>query len=93
MWAVFVNLCGFVTAADLIPAALSAIPGNEERLLIATSRYLGEGFDDAQLGKLFLTMPISWRGTLPNMQAACTGPCNKIGSIVFDYAGQCTATG
>ena len=52
----------------------------------ATSRYLGEGFDDAQLDKLFLTMPISWRGTLPNMQAACTGPCNKKGSIVFGYA-------
>ena len=39
-------------------------PDTEERLVLATSRYLGEGFDDASLDKLFLTMPISWRGTL-----------------------------
>ena len=35
-----------------------------ERLVLATGRYLGEGFDDASLDTLFLTMPISWRGTL-----------------------------
>jgi superfamily II DNA or RNA helicase len=44
--------------------ALGAIPDNEERVLVATGRYLGEGFDDARLNTLFLTMPISWRGTL-----------------------------
>ncbi len=30
----------------------------------ATGRYIGEGFDDARLDKLFLAMPVSWRGTL-----------------------------
>ena len=44
--------------------ALGAIPDGEERVLVATGRYLGEGFDDARLDTLFLTMPISWRGTL-----------------------------
>ena len=39
-------------------------PDTEERLVLATGRYLGEGFDDASLDTLFLTMPISWRGTL-----------------------------
>ena len=43
---------------------LTAIPDSEERLLIATGKYLGEGFDDARLDTLFLTLPISWRGTL-----------------------------
>lgn len=40
------------------------IPDDKERLLLATGRYLGEGFDDVRLDTLFLTMPISWRGTL-----------------------------
>jgi superfamily II DNA or RNA helicase len=43
---------------------IASIPDGEERLLIATGRYIGEGFDDARLDTLFLTMPISWRGTL-----------------------------
>ena len=34
------------------------------RVIIATGRYIGEGFDDARLDTLFLAMPISWRGTL-----------------------------
>jgi len=43
---------------------LAATGDEEERLLIATGRYLGEGFDDARLDTLFLTLPISWKGTL-----------------------------
>ena len=38
--------------------------GEQERLILATGRYLGEGFDDDRLDTLFLTMPISWKGTL-----------------------------
>jgi len=33
-------------------------------VIIATGRFLGEGFDDERLDTLFLTMPISWKGTL-----------------------------
>ena len=43
---------------------LEDIPETEERVLIATGRYVGEGFDDARLDTLFLTMPVSWKGTL-----------------------------
>ncbi|WP_218143000.1 TOTE conflict system archaeo-eukaryotic primase domain-containing protein [Nitrosomonas marina] len=41
-----------------------SIGDHEERILIATGRYIGEGFDDARLDALFLAMPISWKGTL-----------------------------
>jgi superfamily II DNA or RNA helicase/very-short-patch-repair endonuclease len=44
--------------------ALAAIPLNEERVVLATGRFIGEGFDDARLDTLFLTLPISWHGTI-----------------------------
>jgi superfamily II DNA or RNA helicase len=43
---------------------IRAVPDSKERVIIATGRYIGEGFDDARLDTLFLAMPISWRGTL-----------------------------
>ena len=45
-------------------AQLAGIPEDEPRLVLATGRYIGEGFDDARLDTLFLTMPVSWKGTL-----------------------------
>jgi len=45
-------------------ATLAAIPDSEPRLLMATGRYIGEGFDDARLDTLFLASPVSWKGTL-----------------------------
>ena len=39
-------------------------PRNEPRALLATGRLIGEGFDDARLDTLFLTLPVSWHGTI-----------------------------
>jgi len=44
--------------------ALENVPENEDRILLATGRYIGEGFDDARLDTLFLTLPVSWRGII-----------------------------
>lgn len=43
---------------------ISSLPDSEERIILATGRYIGEGFDDNRLDTLFLVMPISWKGTL-----------------------------
>ncbi|MFQ5330223.1 MAG: DEAD/DEAH box helicase family protein [Thermodesulfobacteriota bacterium] len=43
---------------------MAGIADDEERVIIATGRYIGEGFDDRRLDTLFLAMPVSWRGTL-----------------------------
>lgn len=60
-----VVLRGGMSASDrkLANAALR-VSDDQERLIIATGRYIGEGFDDARLDTLFLTMPIAWKGTL-----------------------------
>jgi len=47
-----------------ITEKLASIPDDAPRVIIATGRYIGEGFDDARLDTLFLAMPVSWRGTL-----------------------------
>ena len=47
-----------------VKAQLAAVPDTEERLILATGRYIGEGFDDARLDTLFLALPVSWQGTL-----------------------------
>ena len=40
---------------------LEAIPRDEERVIVATGRFAGEGFDDPRLDTLFLALPVSWK--------------------------------
>ncbi|MBL0942680.1 MAG: restriction endonuclease subunit R, partial [Alphaproteobacteria bacterium] len=74
---------------DQVKQQLDSIPETEERLLVATGRYIGEGFDDSRLDTLFLTMPISWHGTL----AQYAGRLHRIHHskkevIIYDYVDQ-----
>jgi len=47
-----------------IAKQLAAVPAEASRVVLATGRYVGEGFDDPRLDTLFLTLPVSWRGTV-----------------------------
>ena len=66
---------------------LAAIPRDEERAIIATGKHVGEGFDDSRLDTLFLTLPVSWRGTI----AQYAGRLHRLSDgkrevQIYDYA-------
>ncbi len=68
-------------------AAISRLQLEGPRLVLATGRYLGEGFDDDRLDTLLLAMPISWKGTL----AQYAGRLNRMREgkqqvTIYDYA-------
>jgi superfamily II DNA or RNA helicase len=66
---------------------LAAIPANTERVIVATGKYLGEGFDDARLDTLFLALPISWRGTLAQYAGRLHRDHDmKREVVIYDYA-------
>jgi superfamily II DNA or RNA helicase len=66
---------------------IEEIPKDEERLILATGRYLGEGFDDPRLDTLFLALPVSWRGILVQYAGRLHRSYDmKKEVIIYDYA-------
>ena len=43
---------------------LRAVPTNKSLVVVATGKYIGEGFDEPRLDTILLAMPISWNDTL-----------------------------
>lgn len=74
---------------DSLDAIASAAPaaGCNPRAIVATGRFVGEGFDSARLDTLFLALPVSWRGTI----AQYVGRLHRLHAgktevKVYDYA-------
>jgi superfamily II DNA or RNA helicase len=66
---------------------IRALNDEDERIILATGRYLGEGFDGARLDTLFLALPVSWKGVL----AQYAGRLHRVHGmkpevIIYDYA-------
>jgi superfamily II DNA or RNA helicase len=82
-----VVLRGGMTAGERRGAEMAMrVSEGTERLILATGRYLGEGFDDPRLDTLFLTMPISWKGTLTQYVGRLhRNHYSKKEVIVYDY--------
>jgi superfamily II DNA or RNA helicase/very-short-patch-repair endonuclease len=66
---------------------LAAIPPGEGRVILATGKYIGEGFDDPRLDTLYLTLPVSWRGTIAQYVGRLHRLYNDKREVrVYDYA-------
>jgi len=65
---------------------LMTISGDTPRVLLATGRYIGEGFDDPRLDTLLLAMPIAWKGTVVQYAGRLHRPHpGKHDALVYDY--------
>lgn len=67
-------------------ADLEGLPDSAPRVVLATGKLLGEGFDHAPLDTLVLAMPISWKGTLQQYAGRLhRGHALKSDVRIYDY--------
>jgi len=67
-------------------ADLEALPTEEPRIILATGKLVGEGFDHPSLDTLVITMPISWKGTLAQYAGRLNRTCiGKRDLHIYDY--------
>lgn len=69
-----------------VMSRLNGIPANEPLIVVATGKYVGEGFDLPRLDTLMLAMPVSWKGLI----AQYTGRLHrnypgKAETRIYDY--------
>lgn len=68
-------------------AELDALDESAPRVLLATGRLIGEGFDHPPLDTLVLAMPISWKGTLQQYAGRLHREhADKQDVRIYDYA-------
>ena len=67
-------------------ARLSELSPDEPRLVLATGRFIGEGFDDPRLDTLLLAMPIAWKGTVVQYAGRLHRPHPAKSDVrIYDY--------
>jgi superfamily II DNA or RNA helicase len=61
-----ITLTGGMSAKERRAALerLSSIPEESNFVIVATGKFVGEGFDEPRLDTLFLAMPVAWKGTV-----------------------------
>ena len=65
---------------------LQNIPVTESLVIVATGKYIGEGFDYPRLDTLFLVLPISWKGNIAQYAGRLHRDCNgKSETRIYDY--------
>jgi len=66
--------------------AIQNTPSHEHKVILATGKYLGEGFDLPSLDTLFLVFPFSWKGMLVQYTGRLNrASCGKKEIRVYDY--------
>jgi superfamily II DNA or RNA helicase len=66
---------------------LDSVSDDKSNLILATGRYLGEGFDHSRLDTLFLALPVSWKGTVAQYAGRLhRDHHSKSEVIIYDYA-------
>ena len=82
-----VSLQGGMSSRALSSSLARMAESGESQVVVATGRFVGEGFDLARLDTLFLTMPVSWRGTIAQYVGRLHRQHeNKREVRVYDYA-------
>ena len=72
---------------DAACSRLAEVSENAGRVIVATGKYIGEGFDDPRLDTLFLALPVSWRGTIAQYVGRLHRLCEGKREVrVYDYA-------
>jgi superfamily II DNA or RNA helicase len=81
-------LTGGIKKKELIEImdTLNKLDDNVKRVIIATSKFIGEGFDYPILDTLFITLPISWSGRIKQYAGRLHREYHeKKEVIIYDY--------
>lgn len=65
---------------------LNSIPAEEPSVIVATGKYVGEGFDYPRLDTLFMALPVSWKGIVAQYVGRLHREYNGKNEVeIYDY--------